>query len=381
MIIEEIESSSGVLKHISTPQVWNEEPTFNFTNTLEGLQSPDRARRIQSHCDLLLVLRAPQRPLKEDQLHTESGLLSILRGRLFTEGDSHVKQKIIECLAVLSQRVSTNAGPIFSDLIAQFDTPKLSGSLRSALLSALRDACTCKAPPLPLLDRIEALSLQELQHSKALVRQRALELLSRVSRSQDLQLVIARVCESDPDPRMRSAGFQALLLLHQRQVSLDIELYRRAVAGMGDDYEEVRCFALELVWVLCNLYPQHVFATKGGEQTRLVDDGKRSLFAMDGINSGIGFIRICNMVNDISMVVRVKAARLLGGLRNVSTQYLLQGFSKELFGRSDKVKLSRSKGNDVSASGDFDLTQASSLGLTFILWLTLFLLVWRCERS
>lgn len=64
------------------------------------------------------------------------------------------------------------------------------------------------------------------------------------------------------------------------------------------------------------------------------------------------------MVNDGSFVVRTKAAKLLGGLREVSTQYLLQAFSKELFGRSKKMKLSRTKSNDVSAEGDFDLTQA-----------------------
>lgn len=65
------------------------------------------------------------------------------------------------------------------------------------------------------------------------------------------------------------------------------------------------------------------------------------------------------MVNDTSFHVRAKASRLLGGIRNVSTQYLLQAFSKELFGRGNKMTLSRTKSNDVSAAGDFDLTQVS----------------------
>ena len=63
------------------------------------------------------------------------------------------------------------------------------------------------------------------------------------------------------------------------------------------------------------------------------------------------------MVNDTSMAVRAKASRLLGSLQNVSTQFLMQAFSKELFGSKKNFKLSRTKSNDVSAAGDFDLSQ------------------------
>jgi hypothetical protein len=62
------------------------------------------------------------------------------------------------------------------------------------------------------------------------------------------------------------------------------------------------------------------------------------------------------MINDISVLIRARAVRLLGGLRDISPQYLLQAFSKELFGRGQKLKLSRTKGTDLSAAGDFDLT-------------------------
>lgn len=63
------------------------------------------------------------------------------------------------------------------------------------------------------------------------------------------------------------------------------------------------------------------------------------------------------MVNDTSMAVRAKAARLLGSMQNVSTQYLIQAFSKEIFGPKNNFKLSRTKSNEISASGDFDLSQ------------------------
>ena len=42
------------------------------------------------------------------------------------------------------------------------------------------------------------------------------------------------------------------------------------------------------------------------------------------------FIKICDMVNDISMTVRALAAGLLGDFRNVSVKFLEQTLDKKL---------------------------------------------------
>lgn len=51
------------------------------------------------------------------------------------------------------------------------------------------------------------------------------------------------------------------------------------------------------------------------EGIRLVDDA---------------FAQICNMVNDLNMVVRAEAARLLGSLHTVSQRFLDQTLDKKL---------------------------------------------------
>ena len=81
------------------------------------------------------------------------------------------------------------------------------------------------------------------------------------------------------------------------------------------------------------------------------------------------------MINDISTAVRSKACGLLGGLRNVSEKYLFQAFSKEILGRGGKLKLSRTKSNDMSAAGDFDLSQVC---IIIVILLFLFVLVDYC---
>lgn len=92
----------------------------------------------------------------------------------------------------------------------------------------------------------------------------------------------------------RQAGFEGALVLHGRGVSLDIDtFYWRAIHALDDDYEEVRTQALHLIWVLSNIYGEHMVSARGkaysSEMVRLVDDG---------------FMKICNMVMDPSIVVR-----------------------------------------------------------------------------
>ena len=68
-----------------------------------------------------------------------------------------------------------------------------------------------------------------------------------------------------------------------------------------------------LVWI-CSSYSM-VPVPGSDEEIRLIDDG---------------FVKICNMMNDISVKVRTKAASLLGSLHQVSPKFLEQTLDKKL---------------------------------------------------
>ena len=62
---------------------------------------------------------------------------------------------------------------------------------------------------------------------------------------------------------------------------------------------------------------------KNGESIRLVDDA---------------FARVCDLVNDPSLSVRVESARTLGSFEGVSDGFLLQTFSKEVISHLKRKK-------------------------------------------
>lgn len=64
-----------------------------------------------------------------------------------------------------------------------------------------------------------------------------------------------------------------------------------------------------------SLLPRRIVKLPSSDEARLIDDA---------------FIKICHMVNDLSMNVRREAARLLGSLHLVSPKFLEQTLDKKL---------------------------------------------------
>ncbi|XP_052217575.1 integrator complex subunit 4-like isoform X2 [Dreissena polymorpha] len=141
----------------------------------------------------------------------------------------------------------------------------------------------------------------------------------------------------DQDPRVRSSAFEALLHLHERGTSLNESLYQSACVALTDDYEGVRTAAVHMVWVLAHMYPERCVPVPGSdEQLRLVDDG---------------FVKICNMINDISVNVRTKAASSLGSLHLVSPKFLEQTLDKKLMSNMRRKRTAAERARDHYTSG------------------------------
>ncbi|KAJ1964138.1 hypothetical protein GGI12_001622 [Dipsacomyces acuminosporus] len=109
-----------------------------------------------------------------------------------------------------------------------------------------------------------------------------------------------------------------ILRQHMMGVKLPVELYDECVVATKDDSEQVRLIAIELVWAISSAYPEYpvvINRYKVSETIRLLDDA---------------FVKICDMVNDNSVIVRQRACTILGRFKDVDSKFLSQTFSKQV---------------------------------------------------
>ncbi|RKP34355.1 armadillo-type protein [Dimargaris cristalligena] len=122
----------------------------------------------------------------------------------------------------------------------------------------------------------------------------------------------------DPHPKVRKASLDLIYYCHLSGYPLSASLYPVSVECLKDDYEYVRLGALRIVWLISKLYPLEVIEVRKhdySDSIRLVDDA---------------FVKVCDMVNDISMTIRTEACVLLGSYFDVQFNYLSQTLSKKI---------------------------------------------------
>lgn len=145
--------------------------------------------------------------------------------------------------------------------------------------------------------------------------QNNLELMNQQSECLNI-IKILRDYSKYHDPRVRSSALLAILQLHKRGFKLDISLYCEFCDALKDDYEGCRVVAIQLLEVLSYHYSDClVCVDKSSEQIRLIDDA---------------FAKICSLMNDLSVNVRIEAGNILGNLKNVSSDFLEQTLDKKL---------------------------------------------------
>lgn len=117
---------------------------------------------------------------------------------------------------------------------------------------------------------------------------------------------------SHQDPRKRRNALADYVKVGH---ALDFSLYPEFCDALDDDYEHCRSLAIRLVLSMSLKYGDCLVFQKGTtEQVRLEDDA---------------FSKICRMINDPAVEVRVEAAKSISQFKSVSIAYLLATLDKK----------------------------------------------------
>ncbi|XP_055970739.1 integrator complex subunit 4 isoform X2 [Sorex fumeus] len=254
---------------------------------------------------LQYLLQFARKPVEAESVE---GVVRILLEHYYKENDPSVRLRIASLLGLLSKTAGFSPDCIMDDAINILQNEK-SHQVLAQLLDTLLAIGTKLLENQAVQMRLVDVACKHLTDTSHGVRNKCLQLLGNLgslekSATKDTEGLAVRDVQkiigdhfSDQDPRVRTAAIKAMLQLHERGLKLHQTIYNQACKLLSDDYEQVRSAAVQLIWVLSQLYPESIVPIpSSNEEIRLVDDA---------------FGKICHMVSDGSWVVRVQAAKLL----------------------------------------------------------------------
>uniref|UniRef100_A0A673ZS25 Integrator complex subunit 4 n=1 Tax=Salmo trutta TaxID=8032 RepID=A0A673ZS25_SALTR len=274
------------------------------------------------------------------------GVVRILLEHYYKEQDNSVRLKIASLIGLLSKTQNFNPESILDDTLNTFNTEK-SHQVLAQLLDTLLVIGTQLPESLIVRHRLIEVAYKHLSDTYFGVRNKCLQLLGCLgnvdtSLNKDGQGLVPSLISdyfADQDPRVRTAAIKAMLQLHERGLKIQQTIYDQACQLLCDDYEQVRSAAVQMVWVLSQLYPESIVPIpSSNEQVRLVDDS---------------FGKISHMVSDGSWVVRVQAAKTLGNMLQVSPHFLEQTLDKKLMSDLRRKRTAHERAKELYASGEF----------------------------
>ncbi|TRZ02149.1 hypothetical protein DNTS_014240, partial [Danionella cerebrum] len=198
-------------------------------------------------------------------------LLSFSRKPVETESesDNSVRLKIASLLGLLSKTQGFSPDCIVEDAVNTLSTEK-SHQVLAQLLDTLLIIGSQLPDKFSIIQRLIAVACKHLSNTYFGVRNKCLQLLGCLgtvdqplgketdagpSSPRDVQGVISDYFQ-DQDPRVRTAAIKAMLQLHERGMKIQQTIYNQACKLLSDDYEQVRSAAVQMVWVLSQLYPE-----------------------------------------------------------------------------------------------------------------------------
>ncbi|XP_063349669.1 integrator complex subunit 4 [Pelmatolapia mariae] len=312
----------------------------------------DLCKATNSTDALQYLLQFARKPVEAESVE---GVVRILLEHYYKETDNSVRLKIASLLGLLSKTQGFSPDCIVDDAINTLSNEK-SHQVLAQLLDTLLVIGT-QLPESPALRlRLIDVAYKHLSDTYFGVRNKCLQLLgclgmvdaplgkenegagTSLGGLRDVQSIISDYF-GDQDPRVRTAALKAMLQLHERGMKIHQIIYDQACRLLTDDYEQVRSAAVQMVWVLSQLYPESIVPIpSSNEEIRLVDDA---------------FGKISHMVSDGSWMVRVQAAKTLGSMLQVSPHFLEQTLDKKLMSDLRRKRTAHERAKELFASGEF----------------------------
>ncbi|KAM4627355.1 integrator complex subunit 4 isoform 2-T2 [Polymixia lowei] len=300
---------------------------------------------------LQYLLQFARKPVEAESVE---GVVRILLEHYYKETDNSVRLKIASLLGLLSKTQGFSPDCIVDDAINTLNNEK-----SHQVIAQLMDTLLVIGSQLPenptVRQRLIEMSCKHLSDTYFGVRNKCLEVLGclgtvdtpltkdnqglgTLTGVRDVQSVISDYF-GDQDPRVRTAAIKAMLQVHERGMTIHQIIYDQACRLLSDDYEQVRSAAVQMVWVLSQLYPESIVPIpSSNEEIRLVDDS---------------FGKISHMVSDGSWMVRVQAAKTLGSMLQVSPHFLEQTLDKKLMSDLRRKRTAHERAKELYASGEF----------------------------
>ncbi|XP_047247325.1 integrator complex subunit 4 isoform X2 [Girardinichthys multiradiatus] len=311
----------------------------------------DLCKATNSTDALQYLLQFARKPVEAESVE---GVIRILLEHYY-KTDNSVRLKIASLLGLLSKTNGFSPDCIVDDVINTLGNEK-SHQVLAQLLDTLLVIGT-QLPESPAVRRrLVEMACKLLSDTYFGVRNKCLQLLgcvgmvdtplakdiegpsSSLGGVREVQNIISNYF-ADQDPRVRTAALKAMLQLHERGMKIHQIIYEQACRLLSDDYEQVRSAAVQMVWVLSQLYPESIVPIpSSNEEIRLVDDA---------------FGKISHMVSDGSWMVRVQAAKTLGSMLQVSSHFLEQTLDKKLMSDLRRKRTAHERAKELFASGEF----------------------------
>lgn len=306
--------------------------------------------------EILETLVDLEKELPLESSEVSEFVIRTLWDRFYETSDSVVKIKVISLLMRVGSLPGVNLHALVEDLTQLLNTDDEnrrieSHKVRSEIFHALLHLGKLCIDEGKTMRHIEKTALQHLNDTHTSVRCRCLSLIGCLTQGSvhspswtdlyakgGVQSLLASYSK-DSDPRVRTSALQALLTLHERGHVLDMAVYEQASLALDDDFEDVRLAAIKLIWVFSLADPERLVKLPSSDDARLIDDA---------------FIKICHMVNDLSMNVRREASQLLGSLSLVSPKFLEQTLDKKLMSHLKRRKTEHEKRKELHAAGGAD---------------------------